>query len=132
MKEVNSVLIIRESEEQITGSDCCGVLIGEFCTENDSPVFQAVRDSNQQVLKLGKYLKDEYGNRVDIKYIDPRNQVYLLPKLFKDVWKYKPGFTHALKVIFQFFRCPAVIINGMIMHNAFITSPNEIEKFLKD
>jgi hypothetical protein len=129
---VHSVLIIRESEEQLTGSDCCGLLKGDFSKENGKPVFNYIHDKNNLINDLGNFLNSKNNSQLEIKYIDPRNQVYLIPKLLKDVFNYKPPILKALKTLFQFFRCPALIINGIVVDYTTFSSVFEIEKYIKD
>lgn len=128
----HSILFIRETQEQITGSDCCGVLRGEFNRENGLPLFQDTLEKNKILNELGDYLYQKYHPGFEIKYIDPRNQMYLIPKLIKDVFIYKPSFKDSLKTIFQFFNCPAIIVNGCVINYKSFSSNSEIEKYIKD
>ena len=112
---VPSVLLIREYEEQLTGSDCCGVLRGEFSKENGIPVFKDTHEKNQFINEVGSFLNNNYDSHIELKYIDPRNQLYLVPKLFKDVFNYRPPLLKSLKTLFQLFHCPAIIINGIVL-----------------
>jgi len=125
-------LLIGESEEQLTGSDCCGVLWGEFNKENGHPVFKDTHEKNKLINELGNHFTQKYKTQLDIKYIDPRNQVYLIPKLFKDVFCYKLPLLKSIITLFHLFRCPAIIINGTVINYSSFSSVFEIEKYIKD
>ena len=47
--------------------------------------------------------------------VDPRNQLYLAPKLAWDVLRYRPGWRAGLKTALQLFSLPAVVVNGRII-----------------
>ena len=120
MRPLVSVLLIRENAEQMTGSGCCGKLEGESSLVDHRQLFG---ESRRQQLQLGVlhravrefFLSKEHGERISIMTIDPRNQLYLVPKLWRDVWCYRPGFWAGLRTILQFFSMPAVIVNGRVI-----------------
>lgn len=118
-----SVILIREAAEQLTGSGCCGKLEGDGITARQSQLFA---DSRQHQLDMGllhrtvkRFFPVEAGKpEVHLVVVDPRNQLYLAPKLIGDVLRHRPGWQAGLRTITQTFSLPAVILNGRIISKA--------------
>ncbi len=118
-----SVILIREVAEQLTGSGCCGKLEGDGITARQSKLFA---ESRQQQLDMGllhrtikRFFPVEAGKpEVHVVMVDPRNQLYLAPKLIGDVLRHRPGWHAGLRTIAQAFALPAVILNGRIISKA--------------
>jgi hypothetical protein len=120
MKPRVSVILIREIAEQLTGGGCCGSLT------DDDPVVQKkalFRDARQHQRDLGllhrtirEFFPTEIGpDRVSVVTVDPRNQLYLIPKLWRDVVRYRPGWRSAARTGLQLFSLPAVVVNGEVL-----------------
>ena len=128
----SSIILIREQPGQMTGSGCCGKLEGdntEFCGEN---VFEENRRIKVEMGKLYMDLKDEFnGSGDNIIQVDPRNQLYLFPKLIADVFRYRPSFKDALKAIFMVFSPPAIIVNGRILFSRNLPGKEEVVHRIK-
>lgn len=118
-----SVILIREAAVQLTGSGCCGKLEGDGISERQSQLFA---DARQQQLDMGllhrsvkRFFPSEAGKPdVHVVVVDPRNQLYLAPKLIGDVLRHRPGWQAGLRTIAQSFSIPAVILNGRIISKA--------------
>jgi hypothetical protein len=110
-----SVIIIREMDSQMTGSGCCGKLIGDTTRYGGRVVFRESRRLMQQCGELSEALRQELGDAVDITLVDPRNQLYLWPRLVRDVWRFRTPLTAALRTLAMAFSLPAVIVNGRVV-----------------
>lgn len=115
-----SVILIREHAEQLTGSGCCGKLEGDNALVGGRPVFALARRGQQQMGVLHRAVREFFPPRdgrelVAVEVVDPRNQLYLWPKLIGDVLRYRPGLSAGLRTIAQFFALPAVIVNGRVI-----------------
>ena len=115
-----SVILIREHAEQLTGSGCCGKLEGDNALVGGQPVFTLARQGQQQMGVLHRAIREffpprEGRERVKVEVVDPRNQLYLWPRLIGDVLRYRPGLRAGLRTALQFFALPAVIVNGRVM-----------------
>ena len=58
--------------------------------------------------------------------VDPRNQLYLLPKLWRDVLCYRPGWKASCQTALQAFALPAVIVNGQTRSRKGEIDPDEL------
>ncbi len=115
-----SIILIRESAEQVTGSGCCGRLEGDSSLTGGARAFQRARSQQEAFGILHRavvefFADEQRRSELTIVTVDPRNQVYLFPKLVKDVWRYRPGWWCGLCTALQFFSLPAVIINGRVL-----------------
>jgi len=115
-----SILLIREAAEQMTGSGCCGRLEGDSDLIGGKKAFAEVRRQQEAFGILHRAVIEFFGEQqqrgeLSIVTIDPRNQLYLIPKLFQDVWRYRPGWRSGLCALCQWFSLPAVIVNGRVL-----------------
>ena len=53
--------------------------------------------------------------QVAIVTVDPRNQLYLAMKLWRDVCRYRPGLWTGMRTALQVFSLPAIIVNGRVL-----------------
>ncbi|MFQ5903748.1 MAG: hypothetical protein ACE5JO_08660 [Candidatus Binatia bacterium] len=81
-------------------------------------------------------LRREFGDKVQIDVVDPRNEVYLIPVLLGDYRRYHPPLGLFLKTLFLGISPSSVIVNGRAMHIGELPSPdvlvNEVGQLLKD
>ena len=132
MSATVSVILIREAAEQLTGSGCCGKLEGDGITRRQSRLFADSRKQQRDMGLLHRTVKRFFPPAeglpdVHVVVVDPRNQLYLAPKLIADVIHYCPGWTAGLKTIAQGFSLPAVILNGRIVSKgSCLLDPDEL------
>jgi len=115
-----SIILIRETAEQMSGSGCCGRIAGDSCRTGSGDAFREVRLQQEAFGILHRavvefFAAERQRGELTIVTVDPRNQPYLVPKLVKDVWHYRPGWGKGLCSTLQFFSLPAVIVNGRIL-----------------
>jgi hypothetical protein len=111
-----SVLLIREAPEQVTGSGCCGKLEGDSLMFGSRELFRDSRRGQHEMGILYRALRDFFPEeQVKVLTVDPRNQLFLVPKLCYDVLYYRPGWQAGVKSICQWFSLPAIVINGAVI-----------------
>lgn len=115
-----SILLIRENPEQLTGSGCCGKLEGEAISGDAAALFAHCRTEQEALGVLHRAVRSffppgEERERVSVVTVDPRNQLYLTSKLWRDVWCYRPPAGAAIRTMLQLFSLPAVIVNGRVI-----------------
>ena len=64
---------------------------------------------------LAEHLRLRLGERAEVHQVDPRNLAYLVPKLVRDYWIYRPPLGAFLRALFLFFSPPALIVNGRVL-----------------
>ncbi len=120
MRPLVSVILIREVAEQLTGSGCCGKLEGDNALWRGGQLFERTRREQRDVGVLHRAIREFYPaqggrERVSVVTVDPRNQLYLVPKLWSDVAVFRPGWRAGLRTALQMFSLPAVVINGRVL-----------------
>lgn len=116
-----SVIFVREQAAQVTGSGCCGKLEGEHglvCRIDDlfSHTRAVQRDFGVLHRAVREFFPPSQGiEQVTVVSVDPRNQLYLAAKLWRDVFRFRPGFIESIRTISQWFAIPAVIVNGRVL-----------------
>jgi hypothetical protein len=111
-----SVLLIRESPEQVTGSGCCGKLEGDVLSLGARELFAESRRGQQTMGVFYRTLREFFpADQVQVVIVDPRNQLFLVSKLCHDVWFYRPGWRAGMQTLTQWFSLPAIVINGEVV-----------------
>ena len=121
-----SVILIRESEEQVAGSGCCGKFEGDRARCNGEWIFPERRQLKEDVGALTRFLREEFGEAIELTVVDPRNQLYLFPKIVRDLWHYRPAVRSSLRSAGFFFSFPAVLINGAVKFSGRVPGREEI------
>jgi hypothetical protein len=121
-----SIILIRETDAQMTGSGCCGKLVGDSAKFSDKYVFAETRKIKQDMGEIVQALSQSFGENVEITIVDPRNQLYLYPKIIKDLWKFRPSMKSILKGIFMMISVPSIVINGEVCYSRKIPRTREI------
>lgn len=127
-----SIILVRETDAQMTGSGCCGKLEGDNAKFHGNYVFAETRRIKQDMGEILQALHQNFGEAVEITVVDPRNQLYLYPKILKDIWKFRPPVKFALKGIFMMIAVPSIIINGQVCYSRKIPNVQEIVEKVAD
>ncbi len=120
-----SLIFIRENEGQLTGSDCCGKLEGDWRYENGAPIFEQQRDIISDIAPLFLSVKQRYPDKFDIQQVDPRNQLFLIPKLVADIWRSRRFSLASLRSLLMLYRLPAIILDGELLFSGRVPSESE-------
>jgi len=125
-----SVVLIREKDEELFSSSCCPRLGGDFRMFRTQDGLEHAFPERRKVMKeMGAVymrLKEAFGDRARVQYIDPRNYIVLMHRLLTDVLTYKPPLLTAFKLLTLSFPFPAVIVNGRLLMAREIGDPEEI------
>lgn len=121
-----SIILIRETDAQLTGSGCCGKLEGDNAKFNDSFVFAETRKIKETMGDVFQTLTRKYSDSVEIAVVDPRNFLYLYPKILKDVLVFRPSLRSTLKAIFMMITVPSIVINGEIFRTNDFSNNEEV------
>jgi hypothetical protein len=115
-----AVILIRENSEQLTGGGCCGALTDDDPTVERHRLFREARQRQEELGLLHRAVRRffppaEDQAQVEVETVDPRNQLYLIPRLLRDVLRYRPGWRAGLMTALQWFSLPAVVVNGRVI-----------------
>lgn len=108
-----SVILVREWEQQMSSSGCCGRLQGDLLGDGESRIFAERRRIMEAMGPLYRALKARFGSDVDVLVVDPRNLVSLIPRLIRDFIHYHVPLSHAFATL-SGVSTLTVIVNGRI------------------
>lgn len=131
-----SVVLIREKDEELFSSSCCPRLGGDFRLFRTQDGFEHAFPERRKVMKeMGAVymrLKEAFGDQARVQYIDPRNYIALMHRMFTDVLTYKPPLSTALKLLTLSFPFPAIIVNGRLLMAKEIGDPEEVVEKVRE
>lgn len=118
MKPV-SLVFVCDHAELLAGCGSCRVGPDVLDTREDG-TFREVRRHQETMGRLLRVVHRFFAEalrtgRLRVDVVDPRNQLYLVPKLIRDVWTHRPGLGAGLRTLCQAFAVPAVVLNGRIV-----------------
>ena len=129
MRTRSSVILIREWEEQLSGSGCCGRVEGDFLTREGEPAFRERRACMEGMAPLSRTLRERFGDAIELQVVDPRNPA-LLFLLLRDFWAFRVGLVEALKTI-GWLPIQAVVVNGKLLVRGEWPDPLEVVRILE-
>jgi hypothetical protein len=113
------LILIREVDEQLSGSGCCGRVEGDlrgWVGEGDRCFFPERRVLMDRFGAVYRAVKAEFGDQVRISVVDPRNQISLVPMMVRDAFRYHvPALTVAQSVLSAGV-CSAVLDGQLLFH----------------
>ena len=130
MRARPSVILIREWEEQLSGSGCCGGLAGDFLSRDGEPAFKERRACMESMAPLSRALRERFGDAIELQVVDPRNP-FLLFLLLRDCWAFRVGLVEALKTATK-LPIQAVVVNGRLLSRGEWPDPLEVIRILED
>lgn len=78
------VVLVRQWDQQMSGSGCCGRLGGLNDELSDPIDFAPQRIDMEEMGVIYRRLRAELGEDVELTVVDPRNIVWLVPRLLRD------------------------------------------------
>ncbi len=113
MISVSTVIIVRESDTG-SGCICCSGGMGEHAKKE--PSYSGIRASAGECGRLHREIRERYGEEeVEIIQIEPKDYIYVVPRLIKDLLKRRGPFLSSLRTILLWYPVPAVIVNGKVV-----------------
>lgn len=113
------VLLVREWDQQVGGSGCCGRLdsasVDAVCETADSPYAHAREDMERVgaiYIALGDRLDPE---EVELTVVDPRNTFWLLPAIWRDGRRRGLSALSRLRQMARGTAPCAVVCDGMVV-----------------
>lgn len=127
------VLLVREWERQLSSSGCCGRIEGDFLDfgEGGERPFAGRRDEMECAGDLYRALKARYGDRVDVRIVDPRNLLGLVPTLLADARRHGASPASAVASLLR-LSVNSVVVNGRVVARNRWPEPQELFTVLDD
>jgi len=115
---------VREWEQQLTGSGCCGKLEGDFLGCGEAAVFRDRREMMERMGQVYRAIRDRFGDAVEVQIVDPRNAGLIL-MLARDFFAFRPGLRAALGTLARLPK-QGVIANGRLVDRSEHPDPERI------
>jgi hypothetical protein len=111
----------------VTSSDCAGSLEGiDAFGSQKIPDYAPIQKVMTQMRELYMALRHQFGDQVEIDVVDPRNEIYLIPRLFSDYRRHTTSLRTFLKTLFFGIAPGKVIINGRVRNGKELPSPETL------
>ena len=110
----HQVLLVRDWDEQTTGSGCCGRLGGVTTEFGDACDFTETRALMEQMGAIYRALRAELPREVcDIQIVDARNMTFLYPGLYRAARRRGRTRSDAVRAIAAGVRQGAIVVDGV-------------------
>jgi hypothetical protein len=109
-----SVILVREWEQQMSSSGCCGRLEGDMLSFGGERCFPERRDKMERMGPLYRDLRSFYGDDIEITVVDPRNMITLVPLVIRDAHAHGAGIWQAVRTL-SGVTITSVIANGRLL-----------------
>ncbi len=117
MTAAHRVVLVREWDEQMSGSGCCGRLGGEGTDLGEAATYADTRLGMEQMGIVYRALRAAFDEeQLAIEVVDPRNMVYLLPALIADARRRGLRGRQIWHLLRRGVRQHAVIVDGLLVH----------------
>lgn len=119
------VLFVREKDQQMSTSGCCGRLEGdviELSQRSGDGLFRERRQIMEEVGVLYRKLEEDFGGKVELEIIDPRNLMSLLVILSKQWRKQKVPMRKKWLQFVKGYKANAVFVNGDLLVSGTVPS----------
>ncbi|MBA2440803.1 MAG: hypothetical protein H0V53_00125 [Rubrobacter sp.] len=120
------IILVREWDAQVTGSGCCGRLGGEGTMLGDTDTFSSNRSEMEKMGEVYRALRAElFDEEVEITVVDPRNQVWLIPALFRDAHKRGLSAREIWRQVRGGVSYNAVVVDGKVLFSGNVPSAED-------
>jgi hypothetical protein len=97
------------------------------------PSYREIRESAGECGRLHREIRERYGeNEVEIIQIEPKDYVYVLPRVIKDILKRREPIISSIRTLFLWYPVPAVIVNGKVVGKGIVPAAREIYEELEN
>lgn len=113
------VLLVRQWDQQVGGSGCCGrlssVAAESVCSSGGDP-YVHVRADMEVMGAVYRALRDRFGeDEVEVTVVDPRNTAWLLPSVWRDARRRGLSRREALRQVHRATSPCAVVCDGLVL-----------------
>jgi hypothetical protein len=118
------VLLVREWDQQTTGSGCCGRLEGGESELSDAADFGTTRPDMEAMGAIYRTLRARFAaDEVDVQVVDPRNLTYLAPTLVRDARRRGAPWRQTLTELRRGVGQGAIVVDGHVVSTGVIPAP---------
>lgn len=130
-RPAHRVLLVREWDEQVTGSGCCGRLDSDVVgslTEH-AGAEDPYRRSRADMERFGavyRALRARFSeDEMELTVVDPRNAVWLTPTVWHDARRRGLSVRHALRHVLRGTASRALVCDGVALNAGEVPTPDD-------
>jgi hypothetical protein len=91
------------------------------------PSYHEIRESAGECGRLHREIRERYGEEeVEIIQIEPKDYIYVMPRVIKDIIKRRVPLIHSIRTLFLWYPVPAVIVNGKVVGKGKVPAAREL------
>lgn len=120
------VMLVRAWDQQMSGSGCCGRLGGESTELGRAGDFAPQRADMEEVGAVYRALRRVLTDDVELTVVDPRNLVWLVPRLLRDGRGRGLRSTELWREVRRGTSRTAVVVDGMAVAWGQLPGPDEV------
>jgi hypothetical protein len=117
------VLLVREWDQQTTGSGCCGRLEGGETELSARDEFARTRADMEAMGAVYRALRAELPT-IDVQIVDPRNLTFLLPGVLGDARRHGLTWREAWREVRRGSGQGAILVDGRVVSSGAIPTPD--------
>ncbi len=123
------MIIVRESDGT-GGCICCSGGLGDYAKKD--PSYNGMRTVVEECGRLHREISGRFSaDEVEIIQIEPRDYLYLVPKVLKDLVRFRRDLFSSLRTILLWYPVPTVIVNGKPIGTGRVPMIDEVLSELK-
>ncbi|WP_207890421.1 hypothetical protein [Rubrobacter taiwanensis] len=120
------VLLVREWDQQMSGSGCCGRLGGVNHELGEESTYAHNRSEMERMGEVYRALKAElFDEDVEFAVVDPRNAIWLVPNILRDAVRRGLPAREILRSVRDGVSQGAIIVDGRVLFSGRIPKPEE-------
>lgn len=123
---MHHLILVREIDQQMSGSGCCGRIEGDAATWDSSGcTFPERREKMERVGEIYRAVRAEFRDSVEITILDPRNLISFIPLVARDALRFGVPLGTALRAMFSTSLSTGVL-DGQLIYSGRIPAPQEV------
>ena len=126
MTRPHHVVLVRPWDEQMSGSGCCGRLGGVGTVLGQADDFAHQRGDMESMGQVYRALRAVVPDDVELTVADPRNAVWLVPRLLRDGWARGLRGRQLLREVHRGTSTTAVVVDGLTVAYGHLPSTAEV------
>ncbi|MBW3602221.1 MAG: thioredoxin family protein [Actinobacteria bacterium] len=121
------VILVREWDEQHSGSGCCGRLGGERTELGEAATYHHTRCDMEAMGAVYRALRSEFDRaELDVQVVDPRNSLWLVPTIWRDARRRGMTVGEAVTQVRRGVSALAIVIDGRVVFAGGVPEPGEV------
>lgn len=122
------VLLLREWDQQMSSSGCCGRIEGDMTQFQGERVFPERRKVMEQMGEIYRTLYEVFPDEIEVEVVDPRNLIAYTTVVYREQKKLRSRLSEKVKQFVHGFHRSAIFVNGELLFSGEVPSPDKVVK----